>query len=104
MISLRKLNSDVRIGTRINAGFGAVLALMLLVAALGYFGLKTLDTSYSDYSRIANGLVTVSESDRNVVGLRRNLAAYVESGGDRALQRMNELADPIRNTLDRIIN
>ncbi len=89
MISLRKLNSDVRIGTRINAGFGAVLALMLLVAALGYFGLKTLGTSYSDYTRISGGVVLVSESDRNVVGLRRNLAAYVQSGSDQAIQRMN---------------
>lgn len=104
MISLRKLNSDVRIGTRINAGFGAVLALMLLIAALGYFGLKTIGTSYSDYARISGGVVQVSESDRNVVGLRRNLAAYVQSGSDQTIQRMNELAEPIRGALDRIGN
>jgi methyl-accepting chemotaxis protein len=104
MISLRKLNSDVRIGTRINAGFGAVLALLALVAALGYFGLKSVGSSYSDYTRISGGVVQVSESDRNAVGLRRNLAAYVQNGDNQAIPRMNALADPIRASLNRIAN
>ncbi len=87
---------------RINAGFGAVLALLVLVAALGYFALSSLGTTFADYARISASALRISESDRSVVGLRRNLAAYI-GGNEQALQRMRDLAKPVRENLDQLV-
>jgi methyl-accepting chemotaxis protein len=59
MISLDSINSRFKIGTRINFGFMTVLALLLVVAGVGYFGLNGSGNALHEYVRISDNSVKV---------------------------------------------
>jgi len=66
---------NIRIGTKVTAGFAIVLALLATVAGIGYFGLSGADQNFDDYreaalqrnqfNRIANAMQRVRVNTRN---------------------------------------
>src|SRR5262245_14504269 len=99
MINLASLNSRFKIGTRINFGFVTVLALLVTVAAVGYFGLNGSNVAVHEYERVSDGALKVVETDRNVTNMRRETLVYVQSGDDQALQRVRSMGKTVREDL-----
>src|SRR5438270_12628479 len=87
----RSFLNRVKIGTRIFTGFIAVLVLLGAVAVIGTFGLSGAADSFNSFARITTNAIRVLEIDRNVTGLRRNVALYTASREDAALRRVEEL-------------
>jgi methyl-accepting chemotaxis protein len=88
-----------RIATRIFAGFAAVLALMGVVAWFGLAGLHEAGDGFERFSSISRNALRVSEADRLVVGLRRNVAVFAASGDETAVRRIGELKQSLEETL-----
>jgi methyl-accepting chemotaxis protein len=91
--------ANIKVGTRINLGFASVLALLLLVAGLGFFGLRSASDAFERYATIAHNTERVATIERDVVEMRRNLLAYVASGDDRIAAKVRDMAAGIRRQL-----
>src|SRR5262245_57057705 len=99
MNALASLNSRFKIGTRINFGFLTVLVLLLLVAAVGYFGLHSADGTFDQYVHTSGSSIKLLETDRNITNMRRNALAYVQSGDEAALKRVRDMGKTVRDDL-----
>jgi methyl-accepting chemotaxis protein len=94
---LGNLNSRFKIGTRIGAGFLLVLALMLVVAASGYFGLRGALNGFQDYVAVSDTTDVVAEADRDFVAMRLNMQFYIHSSDEKSLARVRELSKEVRS-------
>ena len=99
MSLLARLNGRFKIGTRIGAGFLLILALLVAVAANGYFGLDATRSAFDLYGRVSINSVRVTEIDSQFVSIRRNVLIYVGSGDDKAQARVREQAKTLNDLL-----
>jgi methyl-accepting chemotaxis protein len=103
MISLANLNSRFKIGTRINFGFLTVLVLLLVVSAVGYFGLDGSNRTFDQYVDTSDSSVKVLETDRNLTNMRRNAQVYVQNGDEQALKRVRDMGKSVRDALASLV-
>jgi methyl-accepting chemotaxis protein len=94
---LTNLNSRFSIGTRIGAGFVLVLGLLVIVAATGYFGLRSANDSFESFEHTSDNAWRGAQADRDFVALRLNMQMYFEKGEDKILARVRELAQSVRD-------
>ena len=97
MLSLKSLNSRFKIGTRITAGFVLVLALLVGVAAAGFFGLRSAADSFQSYAHSSENTARVSQADRDFVAMRLNIQFYLDKGDEKSLARVRELGKEVRD-------
>ncbi|CAO3401617.1 methyl-accepting chemotaxis protein [Azospirillum palustre] len=69
-----------KVGTRIQVGFLLILALLVLVAALGVRSLSTVEDGFTRYATISDGSLRLSDVDGSVSDMRRNAVNYSFSG------------------------
>jgi methyl-accepting chemotaxis protein len=100
MMLLTSLNSRFKVGTRINAGFGIVLALLLAVAGVGYLGLESSESTFEHYAVVAENTATLLEADRSYVAMRRNVQLYTQDGDEASLGRIKNQAKVALAKLD----
>ncbi|MGV3634069.1 MAG: methyl-accepting chemotaxis protein, partial [Pseudorhodoplanes sp.] len=94
---LTNLNSRFKIGTRIGAGYILVLGLLVIVAATGYFGLRSASEAFGRFTSISETAARVAQADRDFVALRLNMQMYFDKGDDKVLARIRELAQTVRD-------
>ena len=97
MLWISNLNSRFKVSTRIAAGYVAVLALVVVVAATGYLGLQAARESFDSFTRTSDNASRGSQADRDFVALRLNMMMYFDKGEDRILTRVRELAQSVRD-------
>jgi methyl-accepting chemotaxis protein len=100
MSVLTRLHLGAKIGHRIYAGFGIVLALLGALAGLGYFSLAGVRATFQQYAAISANTLRVAEIDRDIVGLRRNLQDYVATGSKAAFDRVHDEAKHAREAVE----
>ena len=83
--------TSFKIGTRIYAGFALVLALMVLLGGVAYWGLQAVDDSFHDYSATATNALTAATIDGNMTDIRRNVLIYEDTGNKTALEAISKL-------------
>ena len=98
-MSLARLNSRLKIGTRVGGGFAAVLVLLIVVASVGYFGLSGSEATFGRYASVAGNTVRIVDADRFLTGLRRNALIYVQGGSPQVLTATRDRADTLRQLL-----
>ena len=94
------LMGKFRVGTRIYVGFGFVLAMLCLVAVLGYQAVQKGTAGLNEYATVSNNALSVETIDREIVGLRRNVYIFFFTGEARNLNRARELVDALRSRVD----
>jgi methyl-accepting chemotaxis protein len=101
---LHSVLARLRIGTRIQLGFGFVLALLAGVIIFSFVSLQGIRTNLDEYVRISENAMTVQRIDRNVVDLRRNVLSFVKEGKpealDQAKARLTELKTDIAKRVE----
>jgi methyl-accepting chemotaxis protein len=96
---LVKLNSHVRIGTRIFGGFALVLALMVTVSVLGYLGLSAIETQLTAYQTITDNAARLLQIDRDYTELRRNTIAFSLLGDPQLIDRIHDLQKSVHGQI-----
>jgi methyl-accepting chemotaxis protein len=101
---LHSVLARLRIGTRIQLGFGFVLALLAGVIIFSFVSLQGIRTNLDEYVRISENAMTVQRIDRNVVDLRRNVLSFMKEGKPEALDlakaRLAELKSDIATRIE----
>jgi methyl-accepting chemotaxis protein len=94
---------NLKVGTRIFCGFGAVLALLLVGGVAGVVSMNDATSAFDTYDDLAGNAVRIAAIDRDFVGLRRNVYVYVDKGNERDLARANELRKKLPPAIDEAI-
>ncbi|MDQ8697533.1 methyl-accepting chemotaxis protein [Hyphomicrobium sp. LHD-15] len=71
MQTLATIFNDMKVNTKIAAGFSAILAIMIGVGAYGYFGVAHVGDNFESYAQRVAVVDTVSEIDREFLTFRR---------------------------------
>jgi methyl-accepting chemotaxis protein len=92
--------TNLTVKHRIWGGFSTVIAFVVVVAALAFFGFSHVFDTVVAFDRVSDNTVRVLTLDRNIVGLRRNVLLFNGSQGDsKALSRIRELQGSVRKDL-----
>ncbi len=94
-MSLQTVVSQFKIGTRITGGFVIVLAMLSVVAGVGYVGLGQVEDQMEEYSRVSSNTQKALMIERDFLDLRRNVLSYAQTGDSAAEARSRELIQSI---------
>jgi methyl-accepting chemotaxis protein len=100
---LGNLNSRFKIGARIGAGFVLVLALLSVVAASGYLGLRSALDSFQEYVAVSERTDVVAQADRDFVAMRLNMQFYIQNSDEKSLARVLELGKLVRGGYQKVV-
>lgn len=96
---LLNINTRMKVGARISAGFGLVLALVAAVAMSAYFGLDATRDGFHRYQVTSHNAIRVQDIDGDFSFLRRSILVYSQNGSAQALKTMNELRASLRDRI-----
>ena len=92
---LDRLGARYRIGTRIYAGFGLVLAILLGIALAGYFSLVSTQNAFKRYATIGTNAIRVQGADSEFSKLRREILVYLDEGTSQAQAQVVQRRDAL---------
>src|SRR5215470_7913084 len=81
---LSRLGSNLKIGTRVGAGFVLTLALLGAVAGLGYLALSSAEQGTTRLGTTAQNVARVGIINANFAQLRRNVLIIANTGSEEA--------------------
>ncbi|CAA7625996.1 Methyl-accepting chemotaxis protein [Magnetospirillum sp. LM-5] len=90
---------NISVKARIWGGFAIVLAALVVVALLGVFSLSRSTNSFARFETISSNVARMMTIERNFVGMRRNVTAYVYTGDPKAQERAKELIGLINSQI-----
>lgn len=98
--------SNMKVGTKIYAGFGIILLILMTVATITFVELKTLSKSYAEYAELVDETVLVTDIRGDVAKNQRDFLEWMRSqdSEDRAAFKDNEkqlmgMVDAARQTI-----
>ncbi len=91
--------SGLTVKGRIYGGFLLILAFLLVVGGFSFLGFRSVGGNVDNYARVTTNTLNIQDVERNVVGLRRNVVNFSNTGADSALARVNELESLLRKGL-----
>ncbi len=93
-----------KVGTRIQVGFLLILALLVLVAALGIRSLSTVEGGFARYASISDNSLKLADIDGTVSDVRRNAVNYSFSGNSALIEpvraQLKTLGETLRTVRD----
>jgi len=95
--AVRNIASRLRLGPRIYAGFGIVLALLVTIWGAMFWGLKGSDDSFSNYSSIASSAQLAGRFTSSVLHVRLSMQAFLATRSAEDLKRLQEDQDALRS-------
>jgi methyl-accepting chemotaxis protein len=88
--AIRNLGARLRLGPKIYAGFGVVLALLVTIWGAMFWGLRSSDSSFTDYSNIASSSQLASRFTGSVLHLRLAMQNFLATRSADDLKRLEE--------------
>ena len=93
---------NLSIRTRIGAGFGLVLVLLVAAGITAFIGFSGISGAIRDYRHVAESGTRMQRVERNVVDLLRNGLIVVTSGNEEAYERARALAKAIQDDVETV--
>jgi methyl-accepting chemotaxis protein len=95
---LSRLGSNLKIGTRVGAGFVLILALLGTVAGLGYVALSSAERSTTQLGTIAQNMARVGIINASFAQLRRRVLVVANTGSEEAEKQARDFLRIINET------
>ncbi len=92
--------TDLKIGTRINTGFGLILLLVVALATMAGLGIGNLGQSFQSYSTMSATATLVSETDIDVGALRLVVNRYMRTNAPGDLEHAGKAYTQVRARID----
>jgi methyl-accepting chemotaxis protein len=89
-----------RIGTRIAAGFAVIILLLIGLSVDNWSSLDFIKRRQGVYVDFTTQVFMVQKIERNLVGLRRNVQVAAQTGERKAVTRLEELLQALRQDFD----
>ncbi|MGE5147129.1 MAG: hypothetical protein ACM3N5_10285, partial [Candidatus Eiseniibacteriota bacterium] len=89
----------MKIGKKLYAGFGVVIALLALVAGLSWNGLSTGEKTFDTYAGSASAAVMAASIDTAMSDSLLNVRQFVATGSEEARTNVKKLGETIRARL-----
>ncbi len=102
-MSIADITKRFRVGTRIYIGFGLILLMLAGLATTAYFDFESTLGKIGEYIRVNKNATLITSVERNVVGVRRNVLAYIVNGDEKSLKRVHELKEVLSGELNESI-
>ena len=83
---------DLKISTKLFVGFGAVIALLIVLALIAVGGLIRANGNFSDYRALAREANQASRVQANLLTTRVGVKDFVIRANDRAIETVNQRA------------
>ncbi len=91
------------IGTRVLAGFIAVLLLLATLAGVSVTGFRSATGAFGSFDTIAHNTLTVGTIDRTIVTLRRDAYIFTSSGDEAAAKHFRETVPGLRTDIAKAV-
>jgi len=95
--------SNVKIGTRVSAGFSMLIALIAVVSATAYFNGNKFGETILEYSRISGNSAKVASMGEGVSNLERNVSLFVQTGQEGFAQHAKDELTSLRQQSQSLI-
>ncbi|NNG04361.1 MAG: HAMP domain-containing protein [Inquilinus sp.] len=92
----RSFLANLKIGTKIYAGFGLIIGLLVLLTALVVLEIEGLRRNFFDYADMASDALLVAELDADIADLQLNAREYQLIGSEEDLAHTREAYDQVR--------
>ena len=87
--------ANLKIRTKVYAGFGAVLVLLCALAALGFFSLTGAKQSFASYAVVSGVAVDVKDFDGDFTRARRYSLAFATTGDAESAKSFRAITQPL---------
>ena len=85
------LFSRFKIGSRIFFGFLVVLFLLVAVAGVGILASQVGTGAFATFNHVVVDTLRITNIDRNIAAMRRDIISYSHTGDERAVARVREI-------------
>lgn len=83
---------DIRVGKKIGGGFGAVLALLLVIGGVGFMSVQDVGVMFSDYRGLARQTNQYGRVQANLLMVRMGVKDFIIRGDQKAIDMVRQRA------------
>lgn len=94
--------TNLKLTTRINLGFGVILGLLVLLSAVNQFSLQRAKQAFEEGTATSAYATEILDIDRNTVELQRSVLAYVFSGYEGLIDRVERSQQRLEGQLEAV--
>jgi len=82
--------NNLKVSAKIGFGSGLILALLIVVAAIAYYGLTLANGEFGTYRQIARQSNELARIQANILSARVAVKSYFATGADSELEKVND--------------
>jgi hemerythrin-like metal-binding protein len=101
---LSDIAGKFKVSTRIYFGFGAVLALLAIIAIAGTISLSSSAGKVENYASVSENAIRVARIKADFLEVRRNVLRIAETGEEKAIARVRADLEDIKKDIAEAIN
>jgi len=89
----------MKLSTKLTTGFGAILALLTVLAGVSYWAIDNASDQFSYYRQMTRNSNLAAKMQADMLVARMNVKDYILNGSDKILQQYNDAMASIKGTL-----
>jgi methyl-accepting chemotaxis protein len=90
----------MKLSTKLTSGFGAVLALLLIVAGLAYWALSSATDGFSRYRHLTINANLAGHLQSDLLVARMKAVDYISTGSEETLKQFNSVFEKINSEIE----
>ena len=94
-----KALSNIRIGTRIGAGFGTVLLMLLIIGGVGFYNLFSVGNDFTDYRSLARQTNEYGRVQANLLSARMGVKDFLINGTKESIDTVDQRIEATKEVI-----
>jgi len=99
---MKNIIPNMKIGTKIYAGFTMILLLMAVIVVVGQFGLATIRDNLDRYNELAEEQELINDLHSNILAIKGDTLMWSTSEDPELLQKVHEREETIREEIKQL--
>ena len=94
-----KALSNIRIGTKIGAGFGTVLLMLLIIGGVGFYNLFSVGNDFTDYRNLARQTNEYGRVQANLLSARMGVKDFLINGTKESIDTVDQRIEATKEVI-----